>query len=240
MLRPSWTIDGPARATGRLQFVEDIEPAGTLQTAIVRSQEAHARIVRVDTTRASAVPGVTLAIGGVELARSFGRPITFGPVYRDQPALAIDKVRYVGEPVAAVVAADPDRAAEAAALVEVEYEPIPSVVDLDMALADGAALVHEAEREAGSYGFAAGPAGTNVCSSFRLRKGSVELGFAEADEIVEDLFETPSVQHVPLEHTRAWCSCGPAVSRPGPGPRRPTACGPSSRNCSASRQAASG
>jgi len=198
----SWTIDGPARATGRLQFAEDIEPPGTLQTAIVRSREAHARIVHVDTTQAAAVPGVTLAVGGAELARSFGRPITFGPVYRDQPALAIDKVRYVGEPVAAVVAADPDRAAEAASLVDVEYEPIPSVVDLDMALADDAALVHETEREPGSYGFAVGPAGTNVCSAFRLRKGSVELGFAEADEIMEDVFETPSVQHVPLEpHT---------------------------------------
>ena len=121
-----------------------------------------------------------LAVGGAELARSFGRSITFGPIYRDQPALAIDKVRFVGEPVAAVVAEDPDRAAEAASLVEVEYEPLPAVADLEAALADGAALVHEMEREAGTYGFAVGPVGTNVCSAFRLRKGSVEIGFAEA------------------------------------------------------------
>ena len=202
MTGPSWTIDGPARATGRLAFVQDVAPPGVLQTSIVRSREAHARIVRIDTTRASALPGVALAVGGAELARGFGRPITFGPIYRDQPALAIDKVRYVGEPVAAVVAADPDVAAEAAALIEVEYEPIPPVVDLDAALANGASLVHDAERARGTYGFADGPAGSNVCSPFRLRKGSVEVGFAEADVIVEDVFETPSVQHVPLEpHT---------------------------------------
>ena len=196
------SVDGPDRVTGRLQFVQDVAPAGVLETAIVRSQEAHARIVRLDTSRAELVPGVAIAIGGAELAARFGRPIMFGPVYRDQPALAIDKVRYVGEPIAIVAGRDPDVIREAAALIDVEYEALPAIVDLDSALAPGAALIHAAERASGTFGFAPGAAGSNECSSFRLRKGSVAEGFAAADEIVEDMFETPPVQHVPLEpHT---------------------------------------
>ena len=191
--------DANARVTGRLEFVQDVVPPGTLETAIVRSREPHARIVRVDTSRAAAMPGVALAIDGAEMARGFGRSIAFGPVYRDQPALAIDKVRFVGEPVAAVVAADIDIARAAAELVEVEYESLPAVLDIDAALAPGAGLIHELERPAGTYGFSVGPAGTNTCSSFRLRKGDIEIGFAEAEEIVEEHYETPPVQHVPLE-----------------------------------------
>jgi CO/xanthine dehydrogenase Mo-binding subunit len=101
-------IDAADRVTGRLVFAQDVRPAGVLETAIVRSPHAHARVTRVDTARATRVPGVVVAVGGAELESEFGRPITFGPVYRDQPALAVDTVRYVGEPVAAIVAADPD------------------------------------------------------------------------------------------------------------------------------------
>jgi CO/xanthine dehydrogenase Mo-binding subunit len=195
----SGAIDGPDRVTGRLAFVQDVAPRGVLETVIVRSQEPHARLTRVDTTRAARMAGVAVAVGGSELVRRFGRPIAFGPVYRDQPALAWDKVRYVGEPVAAVAATDLDIAREAADLIEVEYEPLPPVLDLDAALDADAALVHEEERPAGTHGFSSGPAGSNVCSTFRLRKGSVEAGFAEADLVVEDWYETPAVQHVPLE-----------------------------------------
>ena len=197
-MRPT-SIDAPDRVTGRTPFVQDIRPSGVLETAIVRSREPHARLVRVDTSRASRHPGVVVAASGAELAAALGRPITFGPVYRDQPALAVDVVRYVGEPVAAVVAADLDTARAAAELVEVEYDPLPAVFDVDSALAPDAPLVHPTERPAGTYGFAPGPAGSNVCTPFRLRKGSVEEGFAAADEIIEGTYDTPAVQHVPLE-----------------------------------------
>jgi CO/xanthine dehydrogenase Mo-binding subunit len=148
------------------------------------------------------VAGVALALSGAELAAGHGGPIVHGPVYRDQPALAIDKVRHVGEPVAAIVAADLDAAREAADLVEIEYEPLPAILDVESALDAGAALIHEAERPPGTYGFSPGAAGSNVCSTFRLRKGDVPAGFAAADEVVEATYETPAIQHVPLEtHT---------------------------------------
>ena len=196
------SIDGPERVTGRMPFVQDVRPSGVLETAIVRSREAHARLTRVDTSRAARLPGVVVAVSGAELVAAHGGAITFGPVYREQPALAVDIVRYVGEPVAAIVAPDPDTAREAAELVEVEYEPLPAVFDVDDALAPGAPLLHPVERPAGTYGFAPGPAGSNVCTPFRLRKGSIDEGFAAADEIVEGIYDTPAVQHVPLEpHT---------------------------------------
>ena len=97
------SIDGPDRVTGRITFVQDVRPSGVLETAIVRSREAHARLVRVDTSRAARLPGVVVAVSGAELVAAHGGPITFGPVYREQPALAVDVVRYVGEPVAAIV-----------------------------------------------------------------------------------------------------------------------------------------
>ena len=92
-------------------------------------------------------------------------------IYRDQPALAVERVRYAGEPVAAVVARDLDAAREALERIDVDYEPLPGVLDLDAALADRAPLVHPDPRPAGSYGFAVGPAGSNVCNTFRLRRG---------------------------------------------------------------------
>jgi CO/xanthine dehydrogenase Mo-binding subunit len=192
-------IDAAERVTARTRFAQDVRPTGVLETAIVRSREPRGRIVRVDTSRASRVPGVAVAASGADLLARHRRPITFGPVYRDQPALALGTVRYVGEPVAAVAAIDLDVAREAAELIEVEYEPLPAVTDLDAALAPGAPLVHEDERPPGTYGFTPGPAGTNLCSAFRLRKGSIEAGFALSDDVIEDIYETPAVQHVPLE-----------------------------------------
>src|SRR5690606_7191627 len=126
----------------------------------------------------------------------------YGPVFRDQPILAIDKVRFVGEAVVAVAAVDRDAAREALDLVEVEYEELPAVFDVDASLADGAPLIHEEPPTEGST-FADvivhAHGGTNVCNDFRLRKGNIEEGFAQADVIFEDTFTTPAVQHVPLE-----------------------------------------
>jgi CO/xanthine dehydrogenase Mo-binding subunit len=195
-------LDARERVTGRVPYTIDIAVPGMLHAKLLRSSVAHARIRSIDTTRATAVPGVVTVLTGADVAALPGIQPTFGPVFRDQPILAIDKVRYVGEPVAAVAAVDLDAAQEAVELIEVEYAELPGVFSLDDALADGAPLVHEEPPRTGQT-FADiiidTQGGTNICNHFTLRKGDVEAGFAEADEVFEHVFTSPPVQHVPME-----------------------------------------
>ena len=200
--RYSGMVDARQRVTGRIGYTIDLAFGGMLHAKLLRSTAAHARIKRIDVSRAREVPGVVAVLTGADLASRSDLQPYFGPVYRDQPILAIDKVRFVGDPVAAVAAVDLDAAREALALIDVEYEELPAVFTLDEALAEGAPLVHEGPPRTGET-FAdvivKPQEGTNICNSFRLRKGDVEIGFAEADEIFEDVFTSPPVQHVPLE-----------------------------------------
>jgi CO/xanthine dehydrogenase Mo-binding subunit len=123
-------------------------------------------------------------------------------VIRHQPILAIDRVRYVGEPVAAVAAEDPAVAAEALGLVEVEYEDLPAVFSVDEALEQGAPLLHEGPPPIGAP-LAADvlnlEAATNLCNHFKIRKGDVDRGLDQAEHIFEDVFTTPAMQHMALE-----------------------------------------
>ena len=200
--RYSGMVDARQRVTGRIGYTIDLAFGGMLHAKLLRSTAAHARIKRIDVSRAREVPGVVAVLTGADLASRSDLQPYFGPVYRDQPILAIDKVRFVGDPVAAVAAVDVDAAREALAVIDVEYEELPAVFTLDEALAEGAPLVHEGPPRTGET-FAdvivKPQEGTNICNSFRLRKGDVEIGFAEADEIFEDVFTSPPVQHVPLE-----------------------------------------
>ncbi|HEY6496100.1 MAG TPA: xanthine dehydrogenase family protein molybdopterin-binding subunit [Trebonia sp.] len=191
--------DSRERVTGELGYVINAEPAGTLHAAMARSAIPHGRLTRVDVGQAARHPGVVLVLTGADIAASPVRPY-FGPVFRDQPPLAIGKVRYAGEPVAAVVATDPWAAAEAAALVEVSYEPLPAVFTPADALAAGAPLLHEDLARAPGFGdiVLQGQSG-NVCNKFQLRKGEGLDGFRHADRIFTHEFSTPSVQHVSLE-----------------------------------------
>lgn len=200
--RYSGMIDARQRVTGHVGYTIDLALPGMLHAKLLRSTSAHARIRRVDVSAARAVPGVVAVLTGADLADRSDLQPYFGPVYRDQPILAVDKVRFVGDPVVAVAAVDLDAAREAVSRIEVEYEELPAVFTIDDALADGAPLVHEGPPRTGET-FAdvivKPTAGTNICNSFRLRKGDVEIGFAEADEIFEDVFTSPPVQHVPME-----------------------------------------
>lgn len=200
--RYSGMVDARERVTGRVSYTMDISVPGMLHAKLLRSSAAHARISRIDTTEALKVPGVVAVVTGADLRDHPEIRPYYGPIYRDQPILAIDKVRFVGEPVAAVAATDLDAAAEALELIEVEYEELPAVFTTEEALGDDAPLVHEEPPRTGQT-FAdviVHPGeGTNVCNHFRLRKGDVEAGFAEADYIFEDEFTSPAVQHVPLE-----------------------------------------
>ena len=189
------------RVTGRLRFVDTIRRPGMLHARILRSTMPHARIRSIDTRAASDVPGVRAILTGEVLGSMPGIRPSFGPVLRDQPIIAMDKVRFVGEPVAAVAADDLDAADAAIERIRVEYDELQAVFDGSAAMAPGAPLVHDAAAERTST-FAEIPinvAGPNVCHHFKLRTGNVEQALRAADHVFEDSFSSPAVQHVPLE-----------------------------------------
>ena len=176
-------VDGWAKVSGRAQYVDDLSLPGMLFGKLVRSTRAHARLRAVRTERALQLPGVVAAITGRDV------PVRYSvfPVGQDETALAVDKVRYVGEPVAAVAAVDEATAEEAARLVEVDYEPLPARMSLEEALAHPEPRIHD-------YG----PFG-NVHRLSSLEFGDVESGFAEAEVVREDLFFFEGNTHAPLE-----------------------------------------
>ena len=176
--------DAVERVTGKAVYGEDVRLPRMLHGALVRSTFAHARIRSVDVTPALELPGVKAVVTGQDTEMGY-----FGYEVRDLRIFALDKVRYIGEPIAAVAAITPDIAREAASLVTVEYEELPAVFDPEAALADDAPLVHDSlddyeidwETERGG----------NLCYKVEVRDGDVERGFAEADHIVHGVYETP-------------------------------------------------
>src|SRR3954447_16334721 len=195
-------LDAAARVTGQVPYVMDVTLRGMLHAKLLASPFPHARIVRVDTSAARKLPGVAAVLTGADVAGRSDIQAYFGPVFRDRPILALDKVRYVGEPVGAVAAVDLDTAADALELIEVEYEELPAVFDAHEALLSDAPILHEGPPRVGPT-FADviihANAGTNYCNQFRLRKGNVEEGFAASAHVFEDVFTSPPIQHVPLE-----------------------------------------
>ncbi|MCC6223434.1 MAG: xanthine dehydrogenase family protein [Thermoleophilia bacterium] len=165
-----------------------------LHARILRSPYPHARIVRVD---ASAVPGGVVALVPDDVRGLAG----YGCQIRDQTVLALDRALFAGDPVAAVAAPTLEEAEDALGLIEVEYEELPAVLDLEEAIA-GRTLVHEririSENDAAYFGIRP-EQGTNVCHRFRIVHGDADAGFAQADVVVEETFRTPAAQHAPLE-----------------------------------------
>ncbi len=153
---------------------------------VFRSTEPHARIVRLDVSRAARLPGVRAVISAADVP-----DVRYGGALKDETVFARSRVRYVGQPVAAVAASTPEAADAALAAIEVVYEPLPAVLDLDAALAPGAPLVHE-----GWEDYTAIPIlhrDGNVCNRARIMLGDVERGFEEADRIFEHRFTTSMV-----------------------------------------------
>jgi CO/xanthine dehydrogenase Mo-binding subunit len=179
---------------GRVRYAQDQELPGMLHGRILRSPYPSARIVRVD---ASAVPADVVALTPGEVA-DLG---SFGCQIRDQSVLALARARFAGDPVAAVAAETPEAAEAALALIDVEYEELPAVLDLEQALA-GETLVHDRHRisdnDAAYFGLRP-EQGTNVCHLFRIRHGDADRGFEEADEVVEETFRTAAAQHAAME-----------------------------------------
>jgi CO/xanthine dehydrogenase Mo-binding subunit len=193
-------IDADLKVTGQVLYALNVELPGMTYARCVRSPYAHARIVRIDATRAEALPGVVTVLTRDDLTDGRLFPY-YGAALKDQPIVAIDKARHVGDVVAAVVAETPDIAAAAAELVEVEYEELPAVYDPLEALKPGAPLVHEdvSRYENIAANLVQPEPGTNLINHMKVRRGDVERGFAEADLIYEDEYWSPALHHCPLE-----------------------------------------
>jgi CO/xanthine dehydrogenase Mo-binding subunit len=172
-------VDGIDKVTGKAKFVGDITVPGMLYGKILRSPYPHARIVSIDTKQAEALPGVVAVLTAADLA-------DVNPIYNGRPVIAIEKVRYAGEPVAAVAAQDPASAEEGLSLIQVEYQELPAVTGIAAALKNGAPVVHE-----GKHG--------NIGTHEKVVRGNVDEGFAQSDEIVEDTFTFPMVYHYAME-----------------------------------------
>jgi carbon-monoxide dehydrogenase large subunit len=187
--------------TGRSRFVDDLTAPHLVHAAFARSPHPHARIVSVDVAAARALPGVVEVWTGDDLPGRLG-PLALQPVegLRSPPffALATEKVRFVGEPVACVVAASREQAEDAAEAIVVEYEPLPAVVDAEEAIRPGAPLLFEA-------------LGTNELYRTHARYGDTDAAFARADAVVRERFVQHRYANVPLEGHGCLASFDPAT-----------------------------
>ena len=192
-------VDGNAKVSGAAQYTADIELPGMLHAKALRSPHPHARLVGIDVSRAAALPGVIAIVTRDDLE---GLNPYYGAVVEDQPVLAMERVRCVGDIVAAVAAEEREIAEEAVELIEAEYEPLPAVFDVVEAARPGAPIIHEERFETQAAIFREQlnlNAGGNVCSVFRAGDGDVDDGFAESDEIFENTYRMPPVQHGHIE-----------------------------------------
>ena len=193
-------LEGKAKVTGRAEYVHNLRLPGMLHGKIFRSTIAHGRIKRIDVTAARAVPGVHRVVTGEDIRAIIPDP-HYGPAFHDQPILALDKVRHVGEPVALVLATDPHVAEEAASLIDVQYEALPAVFD-EVEAMTSKAVVHEVLRPAGTFPdlkHLQGRKNTNIALDYHLRRGDAAAAFKKADRVFEHTFRTQQVLHVPLE-----------------------------------------
>jgi len=188
------------KVTGRAEYVHNLRLPGMLHGKIFRSTVPHGRIKRIDTAAAAAVGGVYRVVTGEDIRAIVPDPY-YGPAFHDQPILALDKVRYVGEPVAVVLASDPHVAEEAAHLIVAEYEELPAVYD-EIEAMTSPAIVHDELRPAGTFPdlkHLQGRKGTNVALDYHLRRGDAAQALAAADHVFEHTFRTQQVMHTPLE-----------------------------------------
>jgi CO/xanthine dehydrogenase Mo-binding subunit len=196
------------KVTGRAEYVHNLRLPGMLYGKIFRSTVAHGRIRSIDTSAAAAVAGVHRVVTGEDIKAIVAEPY-YGPAFHDQPVLALEKVRYVGEPVAVVLAADPHVAEEAAALITAEYEELPAVYD-EVEAVTSRAIVHDALKPAGTFPdlkHLKGVKNTNVALDFRLRRGDAAGAMAKAHRVFEHRFRTQQVMHTPLEPLVSAAEC---------------------------------
>ena len=172
-------VDGIEKVTGKAKFVGDISVPGMLYGKILRSPYPHARILSIETKEAEALAGVVAVLTAADIT-------DVNPIYNGRPVIAMQKIRYVGEPIAAVAAVDLASAENALSAIQVNYEELPAVTGIDAALKNGAPLIH-ADKSG------------NIGTHEKVTRGDVDEGFAQSDEIVEDTFTFPMVYHYAME-----------------------------------------
>ncbi|HLH62478.1 MAG TPA: molybdopterin cofactor-binding domain-containing protein [Ktedonobacteraceae bacterium] len=195
---PRPKVDAYSKVTGRALYADDIMLPRMLYGRLVRSPHPHARILSIDTHKALELPGVIAIITGEDLPQKYG----ILPSSQDEYALAIDKVRYVGDPVVAIAALDPDILDEAAKLIHVEYEVLPALMSIDEALAHPEVKINDEARIG------------NIHKAVSYEFGEVEAGFAEADYIREDWFYYEGNNHAPIEEHACVANWEPNPSDP--------------------------
>ena len=191
--RPLPKIDAWAKVVGETRYADDLVMARMAHGKLLRSTHPHALIKLIDTSRARALPGVYAVITGADLPR-----VKFGilPVSQDEEALCNERVRMVGDAVAAVAAQDEETAEAACRLIEVEYEPLPALMSIEESLGHPEVRIHE-------YGD-----GPNVHKNVALQFGDVEAAFARADLVREDVFFYEGNTHLPMEQHAAVAQWG--------------------------------
>jgi 4-hydroxybenzoyl-CoA reductase subunit alpha len=195
---PRPKVDAYAKVTGRALYADDIMLPRMVYGRLLRSPHPHARILSVDASRALALPGVLAVITGEDLPSKYG----ILPSSQDEYALAMEKVRYVGDPVAAVAALDPDILDEALKLVQVEYEVLPPLMSIDEALAHPENKINDEARIG------------NIHKAVSYEFGEVEAGFAAADYVREDWFYYEGNNHAPMEEHACVASWEPNPADP--------------------------
>lgn len=187
-------IDGAEKVTGQTVYGHDRRLPRALVGKIVRSPHPHARILSIDTSKAEALPGVKAVVTAADTPHIvYGFQSITDPRLADKLPLEDEKVRFIGDEVAAVAAEDAETAARAAELVEVEYEQLPAVFDVAEAAKPGAPVIHDLCPD-------------NIADSFEYGAGDVEAGFAKADVIVERSWYSQPVAPAPMETHQSLCS----------------------------------
>ena len=185
-------VNAWAHLTGQARYADDLFLPRMLYGRLLRATRPHARIRRLDVTRALAHPGVVAIVTGADMPEKMG----IMPSTQDETALAVDKVRYVGEPVAAVAALDEDTAFEALSLIDVEYEDLEPILTIEEALEREDVKIHDTSKRA------------NVFKEVHLSFGDLEAGFAAADHVRDDWFFFEGNTHAPIETHSAVASYG--------------------------------
>ena len=194
-------IDGVDKVTGKALYAYDVTLPGMLHARVLRSPFPHARIRRIDSGRAGSLPGVRAVITQDCL------PVVspyIGGLIKDLPIVALEKVRYAGDIVAAVAANDEGIAEEALGRIDVDYEELPAVFSVEEAVEKKAHLVHEVIRRTREPEYGKGAvyvrhADGNLCHHFRLERGEIQKGFEESHFIFEETFDFPAAHHCPME-----------------------------------------
>ncbi len=192
--KPIIRIDGKEKVSGATKYTDDLNfGPNLLHAAIVESPFAHAKIINIDTSQAEKLPGVIKVFTGKDF------PYKFGLYMKDRYIFAQDRVRFVGEQVAAVVARDLKTAKKAAKLVKVEYEELPAIFDQMDALKEDAIRIHPNLGDYPHVPWFFPKANTNIAHWRKTRRGDVKKGFEEADFILEDEYFVPRYSHCPIE-----------------------------------------